>query len=177
MSTLSIWHWLIVLAIVALIAFSRRERLYNQSNVLGGSYLYSVTKNIAAAIHLGKIDPQLVIDRLEDRHKARLPELGLDTKKLLAEAKVARVRNGIFSVLLLVPAFWTVTSIFDYQRVEYGEISLEEYIFSYVKPALLIAGLGLKLPRFDVHLKSSNLLGWRVKDEQKVNGTESPVHG
>jgi hypothetical protein len=35
----------------------------------------------------------------------------------------------------------------------------------------------VKLPRFDVHLKSSNLLRWRVKDEQETKGTEPAVHG
>lgn len=104
--------------------------------------MYSVTKNITAAIHLGHIDPQLVIDRLEDRHKARLPEVGLDTEKLLTEAKAARVRNGLFSTLLLLPTFWIFSIIFDYRLVEYYEISLEQYIFSFVKPALLIAALG-----------------------------------
>jgi hypothetical protein len=105
--------------------------------------MYSVTKNIAAAMHLGQIEPQSVIDRLEDRHKARLPEVGLDTTMLLAEAKAARIRNGLFSILLLAPMFWIISLIFEYQLVEYGEISLEGYIFSYLNPALLIATLGL----------------------------------
>lgn len=104
--------------------------------------MYSVTKNISAATHLGQIDPQLVIDRLEDRHKARLPEVGLDTQKLLAEAKTARMRNGIFAFLLLIPTIWIISLIFEYHLIDEGEISLEEYIFAYLKPALLIAALG-----------------------------------
>jgi hypothetical protein len=142
MNTFSIWDWLFVLGVAALTFFARRKNLYSQSKIKGGNYMYSVTQNITAAMHLGKIDPQLVIDRLEDRHKARLPEVGLDTKKLLAEAKTARVRNRIFSTLFLLPTFWTIVLIFDYRLVEYGAISLEEYIFSYVKPALLITALG-----------------------------------
>lgn len=104
--------------------------------------MYSVTKNIAAATHLGQIDPQLVIDRLEDRHKARLPEVGLDTQMLLAEAKSARMRNGIFASLMLIPTIWIISLIFEYHLIDEGEKSLEEYLLAYLKPAILIAALG-----------------------------------
>ncbi|CAB3804292.1 hypothetical protein LMG28614_06001 [Paraburkholderia ultramafica] len=82
--------------------------------------MYSVTQNICAALHLGRLIPQEVIDRLEDRHRANLPEFGIDKATVLLEAKCARVRDEIFDLILLIPAFWIVLTIlnFDFHNTD-----------------------------------------------------------
>lgn len=105
--------------------------------------MYSVTKNICAAIHHGRIEPQVVIDRLEDRHRAKLPELGVDTTVLLTEAKLARIRNYIFALALLIPTFWIVYILSDFYLVELGAYTPEEYVIRFVSPLLLVAVIGL----------------------------------
>lgn len=104
--------------------------------------MYSVTQNISAAIHLGEIEPQLVIDRLDDRHKARLPELGVDTKHLLEEAKLARIRDAIFALLLLIPALWITSLLFEFHLIGEGEFTVVEYILQFIYPLLMVAAIG-----------------------------------
>jgi len=103
---------------------------------------------------MGKIDPEVVIERLEDRHRAKLPELGLNTRRALSESKIARARNILFSVALLIPSFWIILILFDYRLVEGGELPLDSYIFLFVKPLVLVAIIGfVKVVTVNLYLK------------------------
>ena len=109
MGSFSIWHELITGVLIVVISsfFARGKGKGGNAPApaTAGIHLFSPTQYISASLHTGHIDPQTVIDRLEDRHKARLPELGLNTARVLTEAKRARLRSNLFSVLALVVAF------------------------------------------------------------------------
>jgi len=141
MGSFSIWHWLIV-GSVLLAIFGGGWTMRTAPSSAGKSYMYSVTKNISAAMHLGRIAPQTVIDRLEDRHKARLPELGMDTTRLLSEAKVAKKRNLVFAFAFLVPAYGFLSGAFQYGLVEQGSLSPVAYASYFVMPLALATLLG-----------------------------------
>jgi|UPI000645FB6A hypothetical protein len=107
MDPFSIWHELgeflpLIVIFTASYFFMRHKGGGTPPPAAAGVHLFSPTQYISASLHTGEIDPQTVIDRLEDRHKARLPELGLNTARLLTEAKRARLRRDLFSVLALV---------------------------------------------------------------------------
>jgi hypothetical protein len=127
--------------------------------------MYSITQYICAAIHTGKIDPEVVIERLEDRHKAKLPELGLNTHRALSESKIASVRNTLFLVALLVPSFWIISILSAYHKVEEGELSVDSYIFLFLKPLVLIAIIGfVKVITVNLYLKRK-ILGCNVTSD------------
>lgn len=67
--------------------------------------MYTEDQYIAGALHSGAINPQIVIDRFEDKHKAPLMELGLNPAYLLLVAKQAKSRKSIRDFLLVLPAF------------------------------------------------------------------------
>jgi uncharacterized small protein (DUF1192 family) len=112
-----------------------------------------------------------------------LPQVGLNTlQSVMSEGEqrlhalalfFAEVETCTQSVLV----FDDPVSSFDYNYIANFCSRLRDLAQRHPTKQIILLTHNLKLPRFDVHLKSSNLLGWRVKDEQKVNGTESPVHG
>ncbi|MBC8642861.1 hypothetical protein IAG25_39425 [Caballeronia sp. EK] len=101
----------------------------------------TVTENLCAAVHLNRIECQYVIDRLEDRHKARLPEFGINTEKLLYESKHARFRSLLFSSLLLVAGCWLVIRAVEAVDTGWNIILLPYYIGSLLAPLILIAAI------------------------------------
>src|SRR5262249_1297765 len=119
MGSFSIWHWLIVFVIVAIfmgpavIRKSRRGPPPQPARI----HVYAPTQYICAAIHTGRIDARSTIRRLEDRHKARLPELGLNTARVLFEAKQAQRRDQLFSMLSLIVPVWIIVLLFDLESV------------------------------------------------------------
>lgn len=87
--------------------------------------MYTPNQYVAAALHSGAIDPQLVIDRLEDKHRAPLIEIGLDPSYVLEEARRARSRKWTRDFLLLVPAFPIMGELFEYfghSYVDFGDV-------------------------------------------------------
>ncbi|MGC2165856.1 MAG: hypothetical protein WA632_07570 [Gallionella sp.] len=102
--------------------------------------MFSVTKNLCAAMHLGDLDPQHVIGRLEDRHKAVLPELGVDKELLLSEARVARRRNVFFRLALFIPIIWAISIPIKYEIYARG-YQLADYLFLFIYPLLAVAAI------------------------------------
>lgn len=88
--------------------------------------MHSPNQYVAAALHSGTIDPQLVIDRLEDTHRAPLIEIGLDPSYILQEARRARSRKWTRDFLLLIPAFPIIGGLIEYLSHSY--VDLEDVI-------------------------------------------------
>lgn len=76
--------------------------------------MHTPNQYVAAALHSGAIDPQFVIDRLEDKHRAPLIEIGLNSSYVLEEARRARSRRWMRDSLLLVPAFPIMGGLIEY---------------------------------------------------------------
>lgn len=143
-----------------------------KSNPSVSNYAYSVSQYICAALHTGLINPMGVIDRLEDRHRAKLPELGLNTVRVLSEAKYARQRNFVTSLALLVPTFWIIALVFDYRLVEEGEYSLEEYFLFFLKPLVLAAIILFAKEILTTHYLRKKIVGSEGLRRQVVGSDE-----
>ena len=148
MGALSVWHWLIVFGIVGLVVAGRKPR-HGDSYAAAGIHVHTATQYICAALHTGHIDPQATIDRLQDRHKAKLPELGINTARILSEAKKARRRKAAFSIAALFVLAWIASIGFDYFSALDGNESNEvpwQQLLAYgnrlIKPLLLMTLIG-----------------------------------
>jgi hypothetical protein len=75
--------------------------------------MYNLTQYISAALHDGAINPQTIIDDYENKHKAKVVEVGINRDKIYHEAKMAKDRNNITSFLMIFPAFYIVYTILD----------------------------------------------------------------
>lgn len=143
MENFSIWHWVIVLIIVMFIFTQTRQTARNLSEVTGGNLVHSITAYIVAALHDGALSAQTTIDRLGDRHRAKLPELGIDSERILLEAKKSRSRNYIFGVIYLLMSTWLLDNLLQFPKIEDGELSPPEYFNGLLAPLLAIAVIGI----------------------------------
>lgn len=108
MGAFSIWHWLIVLLILALVMGGVTRASFQRKLIYSGAgiEIYSPTQYICAALHTGYLNPREMLEYLQNRHKARLPELGLNVARILSEAKKARRRDAAFSIAALIVTLW-----------------------------------------------------------------------
>jgi hypothetical protein len=157
MDSFSIWHWLvIVFIVVAVFRYGRRGPATGSGN--GANIVYSVTKNLAAAIHLGVLSPQKVLDRLDDKHRAKLPEIGVDTELLRAQAKLAKTRNRAFAAAQLLPTVWLLNSLSNYAYVDEGLLTELEFIGQLFQPLALSALIAfVKSLRIDSDIRNELL--------------------
>lgn len=72
--------------------------------------MYNLTQYISAVLHDGLINPQVIIDDYENRHKAKVVEVGFDREKIYAEAKKAKERNTIVNFFMIFPALYIITN-------------------------------------------------------------------
>lgn len=75
--------------------------------------MYNSTQYISAALHDGAINPQIIIDDYENKHKAKVVEVGINKDKIYEEAKKAKTRNSIASFIMIFPAFFIVSTFLD----------------------------------------------------------------
>jgi hypothetical protein len=143
--------------------------------------MYSVTHYISAAIHNGTINPQVVIDRLEDVHRADNVELGIDEKELLEEAKKAKTRNTIFSFLMVFPAIYIVLTLFEFFDRYYSGL---DALFKMTLPPLLLVAAAVFVKQVSVtsyikKLANSTLEHSSNENRQNViiSGGYSPFSG
>lgn len=148
MGAFSVWHWIVVFLIVGLFYVGRKLRrgaLY----AAAGVHVHSATQYLCASLHTGRIDPQSTIDRLRDRHKAKLPELGINTARIFSEAKKARRRKTMFSLATLPVLAWAVGIALDHfsELAQLGSPDaavqqLEALAADLVRPLLLMTLIG-----------------------------------
>lgn len=138
MHEFSVWHWLIV-AVIVVVVWVPLVRCAGRSSSVAGNYVHSVSKNLAAAMHLGALAPQQVLDRLEDVHRATLPELGVDTELLRQQAQRAKNWRRLVSAAQLIPGIWLLSILSDLNGVSYDYLSPLDFIASLLKPLLLSA--------------------------------------
>ena len=154
MGSFSVWHWLIVFVVVALIYAQTRQVARNSPSGAGGNLVHSITAYVIAALHDGSLSAQTTIDRLADRHRAKLPELGIDTEKVLAEAKIVRLRNYIFGTIYLGLSLWLIENLLSFPLIEQGDLRTSEYVNTLLAPLLAIAALGIiKTLVINTHLR------------------------
>ncbi|MGF6264379.1 hypothetical protein OKW49_005307 [Paraburkholderia youngii] len=130
----------------------------------------TVTNNICASMHLGRINPQTVIDRIEDRHKARLPEFGIDVDALLREAKIARRRDWIFAFLLLAPSAWAICNFaYNYDQ-HFKSLSADDYVSIFLGPLLLVTVITFIKELVVIRHIRSNLANNIIKSTDEFEG-------
>ncbi len=108
-----------------------------------GDLNHSINAYIIAALHDGALEPQQIIDRISDRHHAKLPELGIDTEAILQEARIARSRNFFFGLAYLGSAFWILDRFLLYPMVEMEILTFPDYVESLLPPLLLVSLIGI----------------------------------
>ena len=149
MGALSIWHWLIVLLIVVMMMGGYTLAAFRQQLIYGGAgiEIYSPTQYVCAALHAGYLSPHELIDYLQSRHKAKLPELGLNMARILSEAKKARRRDAFFSIAALIVTFWIVAIVASLLPGFVGVADLQYLeqpsLVPLLGPLLVIAVLGV----------------------------------
>lgn len=73
--------------------------------------MYTVNQYLTAALHNGFIDAKAVIDRYEDQHKAKTPEIGYNINFIYNEAKKTRFRNDMINAFLLFPGIHILSGL------------------------------------------------------------------
>lgn len=145
MGAFSLWHWLIVFVVVGLLLFVRKKPTPEASYAGAAVHVHTPTQYICASLHTGHIDPQATIDRVEDRHKAKLPELGLNMGRILFEARQARRRRAAFSLAALVVTGWLAFALIDH-LASFEAMSDDAWIESLatllIEPLLLMTLIG-----------------------------------
>jgi hypothetical protein len=69
--------------------------------------MYSVTQYLCYGLYMGLLDPVMVINHIQDKHHAPLPELGLNLPTLLTEAKKARILNILTAIIATFTLYLT----------------------------------------------------------------------
>ncbi|MCP4119438.1 MAG: hypothetical protein GY737_29370 [Desulfobacteraceae bacterium] len=145
--------------------------------------MYSITKYVLAAIHDGAINPQTVIDRYEDTHRAKTIELGIDVKQIYEGAKKAKSRNTITSLLMMFPAGYIIYAGMNFftNSWYFGF----EYLLEMVFPALMAITVCLFVKQMIVNSCLKNITidetaGQGITSEDQnaiISGGYSPFTG
>lgn len=127
---------------IGTIVFARRAS-FVVDYTRAGAHTYSATQYICASMHTGRLDPRYVIDRLENRHQAKLPELGINTGRIYSEARRAVRRRTTFAAISLVVPIWMiailVSSVADFHRNDFSLFALLKHLSL---PLLLMTLIG-----------------------------------
>lgn len=144
-------------------------------------YMPDTTQYVIAAIHGRVIPPEVVIDRYEDKHRAKTIELNLDDQRIYKEAKKAKSRNTKFNFLMLFPGLYISISALELLNSYYYDI---EDMFARVVPALLFVTIAIFIKQRYVdsyikNIKKQNATDKSNTKEQNViiSGGYSPFVG
>lgn len=102
--------------------------------------MYTPTQYIAAAINDLIIDPEALILRIENKHKADTPEIGIDQNIIYTVAKAARSRKYWFNFFLVLPGFYIASKILKmFESYYYSwEDLIGDVIFSIISIAIIL---------------------------------------
>ena len=162
---------------------SSSQSVSNTENVISDGLESSpdTTRYIMAAIHGGAISPDVVIDRYEDKHRAKTVELNLDDQKVYKEAKKAKSRGTKFNFLMLFPGLYIIFSLLEFFDSYYYGI---EDLFVRVLPALLFVSIAIFIKQLyiDSYIKKFTKNDFNDKSETKeqnviISGGYSPFLG
>jgi len=143
--------------------------------------MHSVTQYVSAAIHNGAINPQTVIDRYEDQHKAKSIELSIDEEQIYHEAKKAKSRDTVLSFLMIFPAFYLIGPLIRFFDKRYYGV---DDLFEAALPALLLIAIAVFIKQLVVNSCVKNLAkkdsaqnSKNEKQNANISGGFSPFTG